>query len=38
MHPNVRLDEDGAPRINIIPKQKVFRYEDGTILWSPQLQ
>lgn len=38
MHPNVRLDEDGNPRINIVPKQKVFRYEDGTILWSPQLQ
>ena len=37
-HPNARLDEDGAPRINIIPKQKVFRYKDGTILWSPQLQ
>ena len=38
VHPNARLDEDGAPRINIIPKQKVFRYKDGTILWSPQLQ
>ena len=38
MHPNARLDEDGEPRINIVPKQKVFRYEDGTILWSPQLQ
>lgn len=38
MHPNARLDEDGDPRINIVPKQKVFRYEDGTILWSPQLQ
>lgn len=37
-HPNVRLDEDGEPRINIVPKQKVFRYEDGTILWSPHLQ
>lgn len=38
MHPNVRLDKDGEPRINIVPKQKVFRYEDGTILWSPHLQ
>ncbi len=38
MHPNVRLDKDGEPRINIVLKQKVFRYEDGTILWSPQLQ
>lgn len=38
IHPNVQVDEDGEPRINIVPKQKVFRYKDGTILWSPQLQ
>lgn len=38
MHPDVTLDEDGKPRINIVPKQKVFRYKDGTIIWSPQLQ
>ena len=37
-HPNVKMDEDGKPRINIVPKQKVFRYKDGTIIWSPQLQ
>lgn len=36
MHPNVNNNEE--PRINIIPKQKVFRYKDGTILWAPQLQ
>lgn len=38
MHPDVTMDEDGNPRINIVPKQKVFRYKDGTIIWSPQLQ
>ena len=38
MHPDVKMDEDGTPRINIVPKQKVFRYKDGTIIWSPQLQ
>ena len=38
MHPDVTMDEDGKPRINIVPKQKVFRYKDGTIIWSPQLQ
>jgi hypothetical protein len=38
MHPNVIYDDDEKPRINIVPKQKVFRYKDGTILWSPQLQ
>lgn len=38
MHPDVKMDEDGKPRINIVPKQKVFRYKDGTIIWSPQLQ
>ena len=38
MHPNVTYDDDEEPRISIVPKQKVFRYKDGTILWSPQLQ
>ena len=38
MHPNAKTDEDDNPRINIIPKQKVFQYKDGTIIWSPQLQ
>ena len=38
MHPNVTYDDDEEPRISIVPKQKVFRYKDGTILWAPQLQ
>lgn len=38
MHPDVEYDEDEEPHINIIPKQKIYRYKDGTILWSPLLQ
>lgn len=33
IHKNARIDENGEPRISIVPNQKVCKYEDGSIIW-----
>ena len=35
--PDPATKEDGIPYLAIIPHQKVYRYKDGTIIWSQYL-
>ena len=33
IHKDAQIDEDEEPYINIVPNQKVCKYEDGSIIW-----